>query len=244
MRSRLCVTILAAVAIVVLVGCATSGPKLAFEPGTIDRGAWVPKADRFEVIVDASRTMADPFGPERKVEVAQSVAESMARTIPEFNYVGGLRTFGQGSCLPKEKTSLLASMGAYSASTFGEAAARITCAARTSPLDLAMTAAGSDLTGAKERAALIVISDGMHMGKEEVAAAQALKATYGDKLCINVVQVGNDAKGHALLQQVVDKSLFPVFHGLLFQKKFFNGVGWLFVRHSDFLFYGNHLTQG
>src|SRR5581483_7651442 len=48
----------------------------------------------------------------------------------------------------------------------------------------------------------------------------------------------------ASLQQVVDKSLFSVFHGLLFQKKLFDGVGWLFVRHSDFPFYGNYLIQG
>jgi OOP family OmpA-OmpF porin len=203
MRFRLGVAVLATVAIMVLVGCATSAPKLAFEPGTIDRGAWVPKADRFEVIVDASRTMGDAVGRERKVEIAQAVAESIGRTIPEFDYVGGLRTFGQGSCLPKEKTSLIGSMGAYSTSSFVEAAGRITCAAHTSPLNLALTAAGSDLTGAKDRAALVVISDGLHMGKEEVAAAQALKATYGDKLCIHAVQVGSDPVGRALLEKVV-----------------------------------------
>jgi len=73
MKSRLTVTVLAAALIVVLAGCATSGSKLAFEPGTIDRGYWVPKADRFEVIVDASRSMADPVGHQRKVEVAVGV---------------------------------------------------------------------------------------------------------------------------------------------------------------------------
>jgi OOP family OmpA-OmpF porin len=191
-------------AIVVLVGCASSAPKLAFEPGTIDRGYWVPKADRFEVIVDASRSMADPVGRQRKVEVAQAAADSMARTIPEFGYAGGLRTFGQGKCLPKEKTSLLAGMGTYSMASFTDAVARIGCARGSSPLDLAMTVGGADLTGAAERAAMIVVTDGLHMGRDELAVAQALKASYGDTLCIYAVQVGSDPLGRALLQKVVD----------------------------------------
>ena len=203
MKPRLTVTVLAAALIVVLAGCATSGPKLAFEPGTIDRGYWVPKADRFEVIVDASRSMADPLGRQRKVEVAQAVADSMARTIPEFNYTGGLRTFGQGKCLPKEKTSLLAGMGAYSTGSFTDAVARITCARGSSPLDLAMTVGGADLTGAAERAAMILVTDGQHMGKAEVDVANALKESYGDKLCIYAVQVGNDPIGRDLLDRVV-----------------------------------------
>ena len=203
MKPRLTVTVLAAALIVVLAGCATSGPKLAFEPGTIDRGYWVPKADRFEVIVDASRSMADPLGRQRKVEVAQAVADSMARTIPEFNYTGGLRTFGQGKCLPKEKTSLLAGMGTYSTASFTDAAARIICARGSSPLDLAMTVGGADLTGAAERAAMILVTDGQHMGKAEVDVANALKESYGDKLCIYAVQVGNDPIGRDLLDRVV-----------------------------------------
>ena len=203
MKSRLTVTVLAAALIVVLAGCATSGPKLAFEPGTIDRGYWVPKADRFEVIVDASRSMADPIGRQRKIEVAQAVADSMARTIPEFNYTGGLRTFGQGKCLPKEKTSLLAGMGTYSTASFTDAAARIICARGSSPLDLAMTVGGADLTGAAERAAMILVTDGRHMGKAELDVASALKESYGDKLCIYAVQVGNDPTGRELLDRVI-----------------------------------------
>ena len=203
MRSRLSVTVLAAAAIVVLAGCASSS-KLAFEPGTIDRGAWVPKADRFEVIVDASRSMADPVGHQRKVEVAQAVAAGMARTIPEFDYVGGLRTFGQGKCLPKEKTSLLAGMATYSAGSFTDALGRITCARGSSPLDRALNAASPDLAGADERAALIIVTDGLHMGNDDVKAAVALKATYGDMLCLYVVQVGDDPLGRELLQRVVD----------------------------------------
>ena len=203
MKSRLTVTVLAAALIVVLAGCATSGPKLAFEPGTIDRGYWVPKADRFEVIVDASRSMADPIGRQRKIEVAQAVADSMARTIPEFNYTGGLRTFGQGKCLPKEKTSLLAGMGTYSTASFTDAAARIICARGSSPLDLAMTVGGADLTGAAERAAMILVTDGRHMGRAELDVASALKESYGDKLCIYAVQVGNDPTGRDLLDRVI-----------------------------------------
>jgi OOP family OmpA-OmpF porin len=42
------------------------------------------------------------------------------------------------------------------------------------------------------------------MGKDDVEAAKALKATYGDMLCLYVVQVGDDPQGRELLQRVVD----------------------------------------
>jgi OOP family OmpA-OmpF porin len=41
------------------------------------------------------------------------------------------------------------------------------------------------------------------MGKKEVAAAQSLKAAFGDAITIYAVQIGDSGKGHRLLEQVV-----------------------------------------
>jgi OOP family OmpA-OmpF porin len=46
------------------------------------------------------------------------------------------------------------------------------------------------------------ISDGMHMGETEVAAATALAEQFGDRLCIHTIQVGHDAAGEKMLAAV------------------------------------------
>jgi OOP family OmpA-OmpF porin len=52
---------------------------------------------------------------------------------------------------------------------------------------------------------LVIVSDGLHMGKGEIEAAGTLASAFGDKLAIYAVQVGNKAKGTELLKQVVAK---------------------------------------
>ena len=53
------------------------------------------------------------------------------------------------------------------------------------------------------RTAVVIISDGLNMGKKEVAAADALASAYGDNLEIYAVQIGNEKKGRNLLNEVV-----------------------------------------
>jgi len=86
--------------------------------------------------------------------------------------------------------------------SFGAALAEIDWAGGNSPLAAAITATGQDLSGAQDRIAVIVISDGIEIDDSAVAAAQSLKSQFGDRLCIYTVQAGKDPAGTALLEKV------------------------------------------
>jgi len=139
----------------------------------------VPKVDTFVVITDDSLTMDLYYQENVKYEIARDLAHSLNRTLPDLAFTAGLRSFGQGRCLPKEKTSLLTGMAPYSTAGFATAIDQIQCAGGNSPLNLALQAAAADLAGTDSKAAVIVITDGRHMGTDEVVAAEALKARYG-----------------------------------------------------------------
>ena len=72
-----------------------------------------------------------------------------------------------------------------------------------SPLNLALDAAGADLFNREARTAIIIVSDGLDMGKKEVAAAEGLASAFGENLEIYAVHVGASKKGRQLLEQVV-----------------------------------------
>ena len=86
----------ALVGIPMMIGCASAPRKsFFFEPNELDPAYWVPKVDRFSVVVDASLTMADRYMGERKLDVATDLARAMNASIPELDYESGFRTFGQ-----------------------------------------------------------------------------------------------------------------------------------------------------
>ncbi len=220
-RSLLVVTLLGAA--LLASGCATTVPDaVVYQPGTIDTATVVPKVDRFVLVVDASTSMAKPHNPLRKLDQARDLTAAMVQTIPELPYQGGVRSFGQAGCLPGCRTSLLYGMETFARVGAAAAVDKIRCAGGPTPLSHAMTAAGSDLedspTGLGELqswvpatrqpttavAAAIIVSDGMHLGEDEIAAATRLKQVWGDRLCLWAVQVGDDPEGRDMLQKIVN----------------------------------------
>ena len=183
-------------------GCAsTASQKLAFQPANMDASYWVPKVDRFVLVMDDSLSMSDSYKREPKVAIERDLASSLSQSIPELSYTAGVRSFGQGGCLPKGKTSLITGMARYSKTDFAQAIAKVTCPNGGSPLNKALDAVGEDLAGAK-KSAVIVITDGLHMGDKVVEAAKRLKARYGEHLCIYPIQIGDDPAALALLRRV------------------------------------------
>jgi OOP family OmpA-OmpF porin len=49
---------------------------------------------------------------------------------------------------------------------------------------------------------VVIVSDGLDMGKKAVAAAEALKSAFGDNITIYAIQIGDMKRGRALLEQV------------------------------------------
>jgi outer membrane protein OmpA-like peptidoglycan-associated protein len=182
--------------------CASSHQTMTFEPGSIDTGKYVRKVDQFVIIADGSLSMSDRSHGQRKMGISENLLLSLNQTIPSLQYEAGLRTFGRGLCKSEGKTVSIIEFGDYIGSTFGDGVARYQCANGTSPLHLALDATGTDMDNHGVPSAVVIVSDGLDMGKKEVAAAEALKSTFGDNLTIYVIQIGDKKKGRTLLEKV------------------------------------------
>ena len=202
MKSRMLRSAMLVIAAAALVGCASSQKTFVYEPDDLDPDYWVPKVDRFVVIVDGSLTMDDRYQKERKLEIERDLLYSMAQTIPDLDYEAGLRAFGGGKCLPEGKTALLTSMETYTTGDFDAGAGQLTCANGRSPLYAALDAAGGDFSGESGKLAAIVITDGKNMGSKTLNAAENLAGQFGDRLCIYTVLLGDDKRGREKLEKI------------------------------------------
>ena len=203
MKKTMMSLVMIATAVALLQGCASSNQSMTFEPGALDAEKFVPKVDQFVIIADGSLSMADRSNGERKLTIEEDLLSSLNQTIPGLSYEGGLRSFGRGLCKSKGKTVSIVEVADYLSSAFGDGVARVACANGNSPLDLALDAAGTDLSDKKLPSAIVIVSDGLHMGKKEVAAAASLKTAFGDAITVYAVQIGDSASGRKLLEQVV-----------------------------------------
>jgi len=190
------------VVVVVAIGaCSTARPQ--YTAGSIDSDYWVEKVDQFAIVGDGSLSMAAKHQRMRKLDITQAFLMSMNATIPELEYEGAFRSFGRGECGTKGKTVLLVDLEAFSTESMAGPIDGFNCANGKSPLDKALNGVAGDLTNTKVPSALVIVSDGRHMGKKEVQAAGNLASAFGTNLAIYAVQIGNDKRGGKLLAEVV-----------------------------------------
>jgi len=201
LRKTACTTLLLTLVLLPVAGTARRA-RPVFEPAVLDAETYAPRVGAFLILVDGTASMHATTREVRKIEVARAVAQSLARSIPQLDYRGGVRSFGQGSCLPAAETSLLQGMQRYSRGGAQAAIDRIRCTGGHSALAAAFAAAAQDLSGAQGETAVILVSDGQQMGDAEVAAARHLHQTAN--ACIYAIQVGVSRRGADLLQRLVD----------------------------------------
>ncbi len=204
--NRITLTIFCVI-VVALAGCQHTAktPSYSYQTATMDADYYVARVGGFQVIADDSLSMADRSGNMKKYEVEAELLGAMARSIPEVGSTGGLRSFGQGSCVSTaKKTDLLVGMDAYSADDVAAAAETFQCANKRSPLDAALAGANADFAGIDGQLAVVIVSDGRHMKKTVIAEAQGMKDHYGDRICYYPVLVGNDNVGRKLMQKLTD----------------------------------------
>jgi OmpA-OmpF porin, OOP family len=201
-----CVALLAALlAAGFLTACATSTtlqPLPAFDPQPIDQGHYDKKADHLLFILDASSSMEDTFGGNRKLDIARAVIRNFNDTMPEVDVTVLLRSFGHAESVSSESTEVLLPTGTYSRSALTTAIDKIQDAGGPSLLGKAASAIAMDLEGLEGKTALILLTDGAGMGTRPPASAMAVTETFGDSLCIYPIQVGDDADGARLLHEL------------------------------------------
>ncbi|OAI09986.1 flagellar motor protein MotB [Methylomonas lenta] len=209
-------TLTAALTGLVLSGCATqsSNSFQAFQADDLNAqvksGLLVQKTNSFFVLNDSSSSMsktylnsADYSGT--KLDVEKNLLNKFNHTIPDITLSSGLRSFGYGPCTDWSTSHLNQPLQSYSTSGFESAITSLECSSGGTPLAEAVEAAKGDIASAPGNIALVVFSDGMDE-TSPVPAAEALKAQYGDRLCIYTVWVGNEADtaGQENLQSIVD----------------------------------------
>jgi len=184
-------------------------------------GALVQKTNNFEVIMDTSASMEEPYqwnhfaytSPMKtsKIEYEQHLVRLFNDTIPNLKLTAGLRDFAGERWLTRPfMTKLWYGMAPYVKEDLGKSIFEINTYGVESPLDLALDAATTDLKPLAGKSAVIIFSDGLEMPKA-VASAQAMKNALKDNVCIYAVLIGTDVKtvdnpqgeGKALLDKVV-----------------------------------------
>ncbi len=223
MRNKWLMFILAAVVLVGFSGCASvikPVPAQDLNP-KVKSGALVQKTNNFEVIMDTSASMDEPYkwnhfaytNPMQTtvLEYEQHLVRLFNDTIPNLKLTAGLRDFAGRRILSRPfDTKLWYGMSPWAKADLEKAIYTVNTGGVESPLDLALDAATMDLKPLAGKSAVIIFSDGLEMPKA-VASAQAMKAALKDNVCIYVVQVGPDkittdwpqGEGKALLDKVV-----------------------------------------
>jgi len=207
------------IATVALSGCATQSISSyqSFQAkdlnALVSTGELQQKKDSFFVINDSSSSMSETylgsgFSSSTKLSVEKELLNRMNQTIPNITLSSGLRSFGYGSCLDWGYTKLNQAVQSYSTASFNGAINSLACSSGGTPVASAFTAANDDLASASGNIAVILFSDGHNYDTSPASAIDTLKQTYGDKLCVYTVWVGNEKEqsGQAVLQQLADIS--------------------------------------
>jgi OOP family OmpA-OmpF porin len=149
--------------------------------------------------------MGEKYAKKEKAKIAKNFLNAMNQTLPELKYNAALRIFGNSSSVPEKATLLVYGPTQYSTSGFGAALNSVKGPSGTSslPLAKAINAAGDDMKSSQGSIAVIIVSDGKHVDQRPLKAAEAMKSQFGDRVCIDTVQVGDDPAGKMTLEQIV-----------------------------------------
>ena len=196
--------ILFLVAILGLTGCAAQrlSPPPQFVPEPIEKGMWTQKADHLAFVLDASSSMLEGYKGVEKFALARSVVANFNQTMPDLKLQTAVRSFGHDDRLSSSSTMLLFGPAAYQRAAVAEGLGKASTAGGPSPMEKALQQVGVDFKDAQGNIVLIVVSDGKDMSPATVAAAEALKAQWQNRLCIYTVLVGDDPAGQTLLAKI------------------------------------------
>jgi OOP family OmpA-OmpF porin len=199
------ILIMAMLAAGLLTACATPTPLQplpAFDPQPVDTGTYAKKADNLFFILDASSSMENSYGGNRKLDLARAVIQNFSDTMPDADVTVLLRSFGHAASVSPNNTELLMPAGTHSPAALTAALNKVQDAGGPSPLGKAAAAIDTDLEGLEGKSALILLTDAEGMGTRPPAAAVAAAETLGGRICIYPVQIGDDADGAILLREV------------------------------------------
>lgn len=167
-------------------------------------GKYVPKIDNFFILLDASSSMSVPYEDEQwgvvKFKAAKDFIRRMNNTMPGMNINGSLLVFGRGIELLTRQTEVVYGPTAYSRSGLEQCLNSLSFPAEgNSPAGPAIKAISEAIGSARGDNAVILISDGEHLGGDPHGRVRILEDLYGERTCFYTVWVGNNPEGKSLL---------------------------------------------
>ena len=187
-----------------MAGCASvpTGQPAPFTPQPIAKAAYVQKADNLVFVLDSSSSMLEGYKNVEKFALARNMVANFNQTMPDLALQTVLRTLGHDPVVSLRSTMLAYGPTAYSRTGLAESLKKVSRAGGPSPMGSALTEVPNDLSAAKGKIAVVIVSDGKDMAAEAMPAAQALKAKYADRLCIYTVLVGDNPAGRDLMAKM------------------------------------------
>ena len=205
------------IVIMLLFGCATpqvQPTKSLFSSSQLQANQYQPKADNFVVILDTSSSMSDEYSGFSKFKIAQDYLNALNQTLPELEYNGALRTFGNIASVPDKSTLLVYGPTRYSTKGFELALNGVKGPSgdNSIPLAKALAATGKDLNATQGTTAIIIVSDGRDIDQMTVKTVQNLKDQLGDRVCIYPIRIGDDPAGAKQMERIAATGAcgFPV----------------------------------
>lgn len=186
-------------------GCASLNTAPPFAPvdlsGKLSQG-YRQKVDNALIVLDASSSMYDKEDGMQKIEQAKNVILHMNDTLPPLKMQAGLHVFGPTVGANMNDSALIYGMSNYSAADLAAAVKSVHVAGVT-PLAKPLLKSVDGLKNSQGQIAVIIVSDGMNTSDQSpVAAADALKNAFGDRICIYTILIGNSPVGQKVLEDV------------------------------------------
>lgn len=170
----------------------------------LNSGDYQRKADNFIIIEDTTNSMNKKVdktsnSPSR-LTISKGLIRCLNNTLPEdFDVKSGMRIFG----FHTSEKGLVYGMSQYSKIALEEAVHSIKGTWGRTDLSDGINDATNDLQQVTGRNAVIIFSDGSKSKEiDPVAAAAAMKDTFGKNVCIYTVHLGDDPDGKMILEQI------------------------------------------
>lgn len=151
--------------------------------------------DQVIILVDESGTI----GIGRTFRQEKALAELFTATMPDGNYLSGIKTFA--GIVDSDHVRI--DLAPFDRVRMTDGAASLEPLGRTTPLTRAILGQKTEFSGIGGHGALVVFSDGRVKDPQAVLqACEDLKVEHGGELCIFTVQVNDSKRGKDLLQKM------------------------------------------
>jgi len=200
--------ILAAGFMLQLFGCATG--IRPFTPKDLnskyDMDKYIQKTKHLHVILDASGSMAYMWNFRDKFMYAKEILLYFNQTLPEIQMSCTIRTFGKKLWALESETTQIYKSDQYRTVDFEKAIHRLDWPSGQSILAQSLNSAEQSMNSKSGQIAIIIVSDGKDIDDNSMATIEAMKKSFGDRLCVYGIHVGDNPDGYVFLDKMAKKA--------------------------------------